>query len=181
MIPAKVLTSGMRSKFNDVAREKEEVSTDLKSTIEEVSRDKEEVSTDLKSTIEKFSTHLKESNYEDWIPNVTKLVECLGDFCDQHFLSSIQQKISDIEHQIGLCIQALELVPKVYETELLKLARRDSGCSSIHPSDGSLSLMQEVAGKHGGHLHGRGALDSDDLLYLKEQMETEEDVECLLR
>ncbi|CAD5317085.1 unnamed protein product [Arabidopsis thaliana] len=37
--------------------------------------------------------------------------------------------------------------------------------------------MQEVAGERGGYLHGRGALDSDDLLYLKEQMEAEEDAE----
>ncbi|XP_074580682.1 uncharacterized protein LOC141837125 [Curcuma longa] len=41
--------------------------------------------------------------------------------------------------------------------------------------------MQEVAGERGGYLHGRGALDSDDLLYLKEQMEAEEDAEQLLR
>ncbi|XP_042503131.1 uncharacterized protein LOC122080254 isoform X3 [Macadamia integrifolia] len=40
--------------------------------------------------------------------------------------------------------------------------------------------MQEVAGERGGYLHGRGALDSDDLLYLKEQMEAEEDAERLL-
>lgn len=39
--------------------------------------------------------------------------------------------------------------------------------------------MQEVAGERGGYLHGRGALDSDDLLYLKEQMEAEEDAERL--
>ncbi|CAN1265756.1 hypothetical protein LINPERPRIM_LOCUS12328 [Linum perenne] len=41
--------------------------------------------------------------------------------------------------------------------------------------------MQEVAGERGGYLHGRGTLDSDDLLYLKEQMEAEEDAERLLR
>ncbi|KAH0636939.1 hypothetical protein KY289_036854 [Solanum tuberosum] len=41
--------------------------------------------------------------------------------------------------------------------------------------------MQEVAGKRGGYLHGRGTLDSDDLLYQKEQMEAEEDAERLLR
>ncbi|KAK3420152.1 hypothetical protein EUGRSUZ_G00948 [Eucalyptus grandis] len=40
--------------------------------------------------------------------------------------------------------------------------------------------MQEVAGERGGYLHGRGALDSDDLLYLKEQMEAKEDAERLL-
>uniref|UniRef100_R7WBR2 Uncharacterized protein n=1 Tax=Aegilops tauschii TaxID=37682 RepID=R7WBR2_AEGTA len=42
-------------------------------------------------------------------------------------------------------------------------------------------LMQDVAGERGGYLHGRGALDSDDLLYLKEQMEAEEDAERRLR
>ncbi|XP_056846454.1 uncharacterized protein LOC108814890 isoform X2 [Raphanus sativus] len=41
--------------------------------------------------------------------------------------------------------------------------------------------MQDVAGERGGYLHGRGALDSDDLLYLKEQMEAEQDAERLLR
>ncbi|URE24627.1 hypothetical protein MUK42_18121 [Musa troglodytarum] len=40
-----------------------------------------------------------------------------------------------------------------------------------------VAKMQEVAGERGGYLHGRGALDSDDLLYLKEQMEAEEDAE----
>ncbi|KAG9442013.1 hypothetical protein H6P81_017867 [Aristolochia fimbriata] len=44
-----------------------------------------------------------------------------------------------------------------------------------------VAKMQEVAGERGGYLHGRGALDSDDLLYLKEQMEAEEDAELLLR
>ncbi|XP_020891485.1 uncharacterized protein LOC9323544 isoform X2 [Arabidopsis lyrata subsp. lyrata] len=42
-----------------------------------------------------------------------------------------------------------------------------------------VAKMQEVAGERGGYLHGRG--DSDDLLYLKEQMEAEEDAERLLR
>ncbi|KAL3835332.1 hypothetical protein ACJIZ3_010068 [Penstemon smallii] len=44
-----------------------------------------------------------------------------------------------------------------------------------------VSKMQENAGERGGYLHGRGALDSDDILYLKEQMEAEEDAERLLR
>ncbi|KAI5007960.1 uncharacterized protein LOC123425286 isoform X1 [Hordeum vulgare subsp. vulgare] len=44
-----------------------------------------------------------------------------------------------------------------------------------------VAKMQDVAGERGGYLHGRGALDSDDLLYLKEQMEAEEDAERLLR
>uniref|UniRef100_M4DHM0 Uncharacterized protein n=1 Tax=Brassica campestris TaxID=3711 RepID=M4DHM0_BRACM len=44
-----------------------------------------------------------------------------------------------------------------------------------------VAKMQEVAGERGGYLHGRGALDSDDLLYLKEQMEAEDDAERLLR
>ncbi|KAL9255872.1 hypothetical protein AKJ16_DCAP12443 [Drosera capensis] len=43
-----------------------------------------------------------------------------------------------------------------------------------------VAKMQEVAGERGGYLHGRGALDSDDLLYLKEQMEAEEDAERLI-
>ncbi|KAK4428210.1 hypothetical protein Salat_1590000 [Sesamum alatum] len=43
-----------------------------------------------------------------------------------------------------------------------------------------VAKMQEVAGERGGYLHGRGALDSDDLLYLKEQMEAEEDAELPL-
>ena len=43
-----------------------------------------------------------------------------------------------------------------------------------------VAKMQEVAGERGGYLHGRGALDSDDLFYLKEQMEAEEDAERLL-
>uniref|UniRef100_A0A0D3D0C9 Uncharacterized protein n=1 Tax=Brassica oleracea var. oleracea TaxID=109376 RepID=A0A0D3D0C9_BRAOL len=42
-------------------------------------------------------------------------------------------------------------------------------------------MLQEVAGERGGYLHGRGALDSDGLLYLKEQMEAEDDAERLLR
>ncbi|XP_024543753.1 uncharacterized protein LOC9651192 isoform X2 [Selaginella moellendorffii] len=44
-----------------------------------------------------------------------------------------------------------------------------------------VARMQEVAGERGGYLHGRGALDSDDLLYLKEQMEAEEDAERVRR
>ncbi|XP_013649628.1 uncharacterized protein LOC106354273 isoform X1 [Brassica napus] len=44
-----------------------------------------------------------------------------------------------------------------------------------------VAKMQDVAGERGGYLHGRGALDSDDLLYLKEQMEAEDDAERLLR
>ncbi|KAK6925651.1 hypothetical protein RJ641_007370 [Dillenia turbinata] len=44
-----------------------------------------------------------------------------------------------------------------------------------------VAKMQELAGECGGYLHGRGALDSDDLLYLKEQMEAEDDAERLLR
>ncbi|KAK7314818.1 hypothetical protein VNO77_33346 [Canavalia gladiata] len=64
-----------------------------------------------------------------------------------------------------------------------------------------VAKMQEVAGERGGYLHGRGgtalflillcacvahspsppAFVCDDLLYLKEQMEAEEDAERLLR
>ncbi|WMV14543.1 hypothetical protein MTR67_007928 [Solanum verrucosum] len=79
---------------------------------EEVSKEKEEVSTDLKSTIEEVSTHLKKSNYKDWIPIVTELLECLCDFCDQHFPSTTQRKISEIEHQIDLCIEVLDSIPQ---------------------------------------------------------------------
>ncbi|KAG5616785.1 hypothetical protein H5410_016609 [Solanum commersonii] len=123
-IGLKSVIEGVSTRLKHLQSAIEEVSThqkDLKSAIKEISthlkefnqplkmstpiEEKKEVSTDLKSTIEEFSTHLKESNYEDWIQDVTKLVECLSDFCDQHFPSSIQQKISDIEHQIGLCIQ----------------------------------------------------------------------------
>ena len=81
--------------------------------------------------------------------------------------------------------------------------------SWIPLTGGWCKQMQEVAGERGGYLHGRGgnnppslslsvcypfflflqlhfiwvyaALDSDDLLYLKEQMEAEEDAERLLR
>ncbi|EOA35707.1 hypothetical protein CARUB_v10020934mg [Capsella rubella] len=56
--------------------------------------------------------------------------------------------------------------------------QRDNGPATF---SGCCIQMQEVAGERGGYLHGRGALDSDDLLYLKEQMEAEEDAERLLR
>ncbi|XP_023644048.1 uncharacterized protein LOC17896241 isoform X4 [Capsella rubella] len=54
--------------------------------------------------------------------------------------------------------------------------QRDNGPATF---SGCCIQMQEVAGERGGYLHGRG--DSDDLLYLKEQMEAEEDAERLLR
>eukprot|EP00850_Spirogloea_muscicola_P003641 SM000015S01141 [mRNA] locus=s15:36367:37629:+ [translate_table: standard] len=39
-------------------------------------------------------------------------------------------------------------------------------------------MMAKVKeGEHAGFLHGRGALDSDDLLYLKEQTQAEQDAE----
>ncbi|KAK4350684.1 hypothetical protein RND71_029997 [Anisodus tanguticus] len=47
-------------------------------------------------------------------------------------------------------------------------------------STGNTKLMQDLTGERGGYLHGRGALDSDDLLYFKEQMEAEEDAERFL-
>ncbi|KAJ3680334.1 hypothetical protein LUZ60_016612 [Juncus effusus] len=63
--------------------------------------------------------------------------------------------------------------------------RRGKGKEKIDDEDITfqrmVSKMQEVAGERGGYLHGRGALDSDDLLYLKEQMEAEQDAERLLR
>ncbi|KFK41776.1 hypothetical protein AALP_AA2G170700 [Arabis alpina] len=85
---------------------------------------------------------------------------------------------------------------------------KKSGKGKIDDEDVTIqrmvAKMQEVAGERGGYLHGRGginlfacsfhdhtyllsflyllvALDSDDLLYLKEQMEAEEDAERLLK
>ncbi|KAL0914154.1 hypothetical protein M5K25_017663 [Dendrobium thyrsiflorum] len=70
---------------------------------------------------------------------------------------------------------------KVHE----KAPRKAQVIEILHESDSFQDKdnfqMQEVAGERGGYLHGRGALDSDDLLYLKEQMEAEEDAERLLR
>ncbi|XP_077231337.1 uncharacterized protein LOC143864310 [Tasmannia lanceolata] len=70
----------------------------------------------------------------------------------------------------------------------MKVKRNEGLCMVPLKSSCSLSVlhklgikMQEVAGERGGYLHGRGALDSDDFLYLKEQMEAEEDAERLLR
>ncbi|KAH0700945.1 hypothetical protein KY284_015160 [Solanum tuberosum] len=110
----------MSTPTEKVSREKGEVSTDLKSNpplkmstpIEEVSREKGQVSTDLKSTIEEVSAQLEEFNYEDWISKLTNLTVLVYNFADQHFPSSKQQKISDIEHQIRLCIKVLESVPQ---------------------------------------------------------------------
>ncbi|KAJ8550171.1 hypothetical protein K7X08_033878 [Anisodus acutangulus] len=47
-------------------------------------------------------TEKKEDIYEDWIPNATKMVEMLYNFCFHHYTSNPEEKISDIEHQIGL-------------------------------------------------------------------------------
>ncbi|XP_015165570.1 uncharacterized protein [Solanum tuberosum] len=110
----------MSTPTEKVSREKGEVSTDLKfnpplkmsTPIEEVSREKGQVSTDLKSTIEEVSAQLEEFNYEDWISKLTNLTVLVYNFADQHFPSSKQQKISDIEHQIRLCIKVLESVPQ---------------------------------------------------------------------
>ncbi|XP_027770304.1 tetratricopeptide repeat protein 5-like [Solanum pennellii] len=102
----------MSTPTEKVSREKGEVSTDLKSSpIEEVCREIGQVSTDLKSTIEEVSAQLKESNYEDWILRFTNLTQLVYNFADQHFPSSKQQKIADIEHQIHLCVKALDSVP----------------------------------------------------------------------
>ncbi|KAJ8550125.1 hypothetical protein K7X08_033832 [Anisodus acutangulus] len=45
-------------------------------------------------------TEKKEDIYEDWIPNATKMVEMIYNFCFQHYTSNPEEKISDIEHQI---------------------------------------------------------------------------------
>ncbi|KAG5621124.1 hypothetical protein H5410_006342 [Solanum commersonii] len=54
-----------------------------------------------------------EFNYEDWISKLDALSIWMYNFGDQHFSSTIEQKISDIEHQIGLCIKVLESIPQV--------------------------------------------------------------------
>ncbi|KAG5620755.1 hypothetical protein H5410_005973, partial [Solanum commersonii] len=110
----------MSTPTEKVSREKGEASTDLKSNpplkmstpIDEVSREKGQVSTNLKSTIEEVSAQLKEFNYEDWISKLTNLIVLVYNFADQHFPSSKQQKISDIEHQIRLYIKVLKSVPQ---------------------------------------------------------------------
>uniref|UniRef100_K4B5V9 Tetratricopeptide repeat protein 5 OB fold domain-containing protein n=1 Tax=Solanum lycopersicum TaxID=4081 RepID=K4B5V9_SOLLC len=87
----------MSTPTEEVSREKGEVSTDLKSSpIEEVSREIGQVSTDLKTAIEEVSAQLKESNYEDWILRFTNLMQLVYNFADQHFPSSRQQKIIDL-------------------------------------------------------------------------------------
>ncbi|KAG5604358.1 hypothetical protein H5410_025850, partial [Solanum commersonii] len=53
-----------------------------------------------------------EFNYEDWISKLDALSIWMYDFGDQHFSSTIEQKISDIDHQIGLCIKVLKSVPQ---------------------------------------------------------------------
>ncbi|KAK5817852.1 hypothetical protein PVK06_022780 [Gossypium arboreum] len=72
-----------------------------------------------------------------------------------------------------------------YENRNLNHKRWGKGKDKLDDEDIAfqrmVAKMQEVAGERGGYLHGRGALDSDDLLYLKEQMEAEEDAERLLR
>ncbi|KAG5620768.1 hypothetical protein H5410_005986 [Solanum commersonii] len=72
----------------------------MNTSTQEVSREKGQVSTDLKEF------------YEDWISNVAKMAEWLKNFSDQHFPSSILEKISDMEYQIHQCIQALESIPQ---------------------------------------------------------------------
>uniref|UniRef100_A0A3Q7EZK2 Tetratricopeptide repeat protein 5 OB fold domain-containing protein n=1 Tax=Solanum lycopersicum TaxID=4081 RepID=A0A3Q7EZK2_SOLLC len=104
----KSTTEEVSAHLKDLKSAIEEVSTHLKESnpplkmstpTEEVSREKEEVSTDLNSSIKEVSTHLKKSN-EDWISIMSKLVECLDEFCDHHFPSTTEQKISDIKLQI---------------------------------------------------------------------------------
>uniref|UniRef100_M1DHS5 Tetratricopeptide repeat protein n=1 Tax=Solanum tuberosum TaxID=4113 RepID=M1DHS5_SOLTU len=122
------VSTDLKSTVEEVSSEKGEVSTDPKSTVEEVSSEKGEVSTDLTSTIEKVSTHLKESNPPLKMSTPTEKVsrekgEVSTDLkfnpplkmstpIEEHFPSSKQQKISDIEHQIRLCIKVLESVPQ---------------------------------------------------------------------
>ncbi|KAL3344288.1 hypothetical protein AABB24_023623, partial [Solanum stoloniferum] len=67
---------------------------------------------EMSTPVEEVSAHLKKFNYEDWISKLDALSIWMYDFGDQHFPSTIEQKISDIEHQIGLCIKVLESVPK---------------------------------------------------------------------
>ncbi|XP_015165560.1 tetratricopeptide repeat protein 5-like [Solanum tuberosum] len=66
----------------------------------------------MRTPIEEVSAHLKEFNYEDWISELSKLTEWVYSFGNQHFPSSKQQRISDIEHQVCLCIEVLESVPQ---------------------------------------------------------------------
>ncbi|XP_010315732.1 uncharacterized protein [Solanum lycopersicum] len=104
----------LKSAIEEVSTHLNESNPSLKMSTptEEVSREKGQVSADRKSNIEQVCTHLKESNYDHWISTVTKLAEWLYRFCDQHFPSTTQQRISDIERQIDLCIDVLESVPQ---------------------------------------------------------------------
>ncbi|XP_069149438.1 uncharacterized protein [Solanum lycopersicum] len=65
----------------------------------------------MSTPVEEVSAHLKKFNYEDWISKLDALSIWMYNFGDQHFPSTVEQKISDIEHQICLCIEVLESVP----------------------------------------------------------------------
>ncbi|XP_015064991.1 tetratricopeptide repeat protein 5-like [Solanum pennellii] len=65
----------------------------------------------MSTPVEEVSAHLKKFNYEDWISKLDALSIWMYNFGDQHFPSTVEQKISDIEHQISLCIEVLESVP----------------------------------------------------------------------
>lgn len=66
---------------------------------------------EMSTPVEEVSAHLKKFNYEDWISKLDALSIWMYNFGDQHFPSTVEQKISDIEHQICLCIEVLESVP----------------------------------------------------------------------
>ncbi|XP_027769983.1 tetratricopeptide repeat protein 5-like [Solanum pennellii] len=79
---------------------------------EEVLREKEEESADLKSTIQEVSDHLKEFKYDSWISQLRRLGKLVYNFAEWYFPSSEQEKISDLEHHVDLCIKVLESVPQ---------------------------------------------------------------------
>ncbi|KAH0771869.1 hypothetical protein KY290_015850 [Solanum tuberosum] len=98
----------------------EQVSThlkDLQSAIEEVSTHQK----DLQSAIEEVSTHLNESNPSLKMSTPTEEVSRekeevstdLKSTIEEHFSSTTQQReISEIEHQIDLCIEVLDSIPQ---------------------------------------------------------------------
>uniref|UniRef100_K4B5W2 Tetratricopeptide repeat protein 5 OB fold domain-containing protein n=1 Tax=Solanum lycopersicum TaxID=4081 RepID=K4B5W2_SOLLC len=125
----------LKSAIEEVSTHLNESNPSLKMSTptEEVSREKGQVSADRKSNIEQVCTHLKESNYDHWISTVTKLAEWLYRFCDQHFPSTTQQRISDIERQIDLCIDVLESVPQVPDVYKEKAERYLVNATQLNP------------------------------------------------
>eukprot|EP00897_Mesotaenium_endlicherianum_P005036 jgi/Mesen1/4560/ME000232S03822 len=65
---------------------------------------------------------------------------------------------------------------KVGRSGKVKVANADKKDEDAAAFKRLMAKMQEEAGP-GGYLHGRGALDHDDLLYLKEQHQAEQDAE----